>query len=87
MSCTNRGSGLRDIALTGSQGNTVSVDATITCVHISEALLIHTQRGVKFNVEKWNPSIIYFATISRWVTDSVTTSATMSNPVYCSGKV
>ena len=33
------------------------------------------------------PSIIYFATISRWVTDSVTTSATMSNPVYCSGKV
>jgi flavin reductase (DIM6/NTAB) family NADH-FMN oxidoreductase RutF len=68
--------------LTGSQGNLVSVDATITCVHISEALLIHTQRGVKFNVEKWNPSIIYFATISRWVTDSVTTSDTMSNPVF-----
>lgn len=29
-----------------------------------------------------NPSIIYFATISRWVTDSVTTSDTMRNPVF-----
>ncbi|SAI62727.1 Uncharacterised protein [Enterobacter roggenkampii] len=29
-----------------------------------------------------NPSIIYFATISRWVTDSVTTSDTMSNPDF-----
>ncbi|MDG9881157.1 hypothetical protein N7648_22050, partial [Enterobacter roggenkampii] len=46
--------------LTGSQGNLVSVDATITCVHISEALLIRTQRGVKFNVEKWNPLYYLF---------------------------
>ncbi|RWT36378.1 hypothetical protein DN464_25515 [Enterobacter cloacae] len=46
--------------LTGSQGNLVSVDATITCVHISEALLIRTQRGVKFNVEKWKPLYYLF---------------------------
>lgn len=46
--------------LTGSQGNLVSVDAMITCVHISEALLIRTQRGVKFNVEKWNPLYYIF---------------------------
>ncbi|PAN79248.1 hypothetical protein CIW69_03635 [Enterobacter cloacae] len=46
--------------LAGSRESLVSVDATITCVHISETLLIHTGKGLKFNVEKWQPLYYLF---------------------------
>lgn len=46
--------------LAGSRESLVSVDTTITCVHISETLLIHTGKGLKFNVEKWQPLYYLF---------------------------
>ncbi|MFK0372229.1 flavin reductase family protein [Enterobacter sichuanensis] len=46
--------------LAGSRGSLASIDAPITCVHISETLLIHTGKGLKFNVEKWQPLYYLF---------------------------
>ncbi|HBY9716912.1 TPA: flavin reductase [Klebsiella aerogenes] len=46
--------------LEGAEGNLVSIDASIICVHIYEELLKVTSAGVRFNVEKWKPLYYIF---------------------------